>query len=87
MSGKSCRAMEPIMGQFERITSDPQVMGGKPCIRGLRVTVGMVVNLVAAGKSVDQIIAAYPYLEPADIEQALRYAAWRVEEKELPLPL
>lgn len=75
------------MGQFERITSDPQVMGGKPCIRGLRVTVGMVVNLVAAGKSVDQIIAAYPYLEPADIEQALRYAAWRVEEKELPLPL
>ena len=75
------------MAQFERITMNPEIMGGKPCIRGMRVTVGTVVGLVAAGQNVGQIIAAYPYLEPADIEQALLYAAWRVEEKELPLPL
>lgn len=75
------------MGELDRITMNPEVMGGKPCIRGMRVTVGTIVGLVAMGQNVDQIIAAYPYLEPADIEQALRYAAWRVEEKELPLPL
>jgi len=71
--------------KLNRITMDPQVMGGKPCIRGLRVTVGTVVGLVAAGKSVEEIIAAYPYLEREDVQEALTYAAWRVEEKELPL--
>lgn len=60
-------------------------MGGKPCIRGLRVTVGTVVGLVAAGHSFDDILKAYPYLEEEDLREALAYAAWRVEEIELPL--
>lgn len=67
------------------ITFDPNVMGGRPCIRGLRVTVGMVVGLVASGYSTADILAAYPYLEANDIREALTYAAWRVEEIELPL--
>lgn len=74
------------MGPVDRIRTDPQVMGGKPCIRGMRVTVSTVVNLVAGGKTVNEILVAYPYLEAADVEQALRYAAWRVDERELPLP-
>ena len=60
-------------------------MGGKPCIRGMRVTVGMVVELVAADYSTERILQAYPYLEPEDIRQALLYAAWRSEERELPI--
>jgi uncharacterized protein (DUF433 family) len=60
-------------------------MGGKPCIRGLRVTVGTVVGLIAAGRSEDEIVELYPYLETEDIRQALAYAAWRAEEIELPL--
>lgn len=71
--------------QPSRITFDPQVMGGKPCIRGMRVTVGMIVGLLAAGRSVEEILEAYPYLEEADIRDALAYAAWRVEESDLPL--
>lgn len=59
-------------------------MGGKPCIRGLRVTVGTVVGLLAAGHSEDEILRAYPYLERDDIREALSYAAWRVEEIEVP---
>jgi uncharacterized protein (DUF433 family) len=74
------------MTPFDRITFDPAVMGGKPCIRGMRVTVGMIVNLIAAGRSVDEVLAAYPYLEREDVAQALRYAAWRVEERDLALP-
>ncbi len=70
-----------------RITFDHRVMGGKPCIRGMRVTVGMIVGLVAAGYSTEDTLAAYPYLEAADIREALNYAAWRVEEKEYPLVL
>jgi len=58
-------------------------MGGKPCIRGLRVTVGAIVGLIASGKTRQEIIAAYPYLEEADIEEALAYAAWRSEEIEV----
>lgn len=73
------------MKQFSRITFDPEVMGGKPCIRGLRVTVGMVVGLVAAGHTTAEILQTYPYLEADDIREALAYAAWRVEERELPL--
>ena len=72
---------------LERITRDPQVMGGKPCLRGMRVTVGTIVGLVAAGHSKAEILSAYPYLEEEDIRQALAYAAWRVEEIELPLPV
>lgn len=74
------------MPQLDRITRDPNVMGGKPCLRGMRVTVGTVVGLVAAGHSHAEILAAYPYLEEEDIRQALAYAAWRVEEIELPIP-
>ena len=70
---------------LDRITFDANVMGGKPCIRGLRVTVGTIVGLIAAGKSFAEILKAYPYLEEQDLRDALSYAAWRVEEIELPL--
>ena len=70
---------------MSRITTNPQVMGGKPCIRGLRVTVGTIVGLVASGYSHQQILELYPYLEPEDIQAALSYAAWRSEEIEVPL--
>jgi uncharacterized protein (DUF433 family) len=73
------------MQNLTRITFDPDVMGGKPCIRGMRVTVGTVVGLVASGYSIPEILEAYPYLEAKDIREALAYAAWRVEEIELPL--
>lgn len=69
----------------QRITMDPGVMGGKPCIRGMRVTVGTIVGLLAAGHSREEVLAAYPYLESEDIGAALAYAAWRSEERELPL--
>ena len=73
------------MKTFDRITFDPAVMGGKACIRGMRVTVGTVVGLLAAGHSSAEILRAYPYLEPEDIDQSLAYAAWRLEEREVPL--
>lgn len=73
------------MTQFGRIRMDPEVMGGKPCIRGLRVTVGTLVGLLAAGHSNESILKAYPYLEEEDLMEALAYAAWRVEEIEVPL--
>ena len=73
------------MEELPRITFDPDVMGGKACIRGLRVTVGTVVGLLAAGRSPEEILKAYPYLEREDIDQALAYAAWRVEEREVAL--
>ena len=60
---------------FERITMDPAVMGGKPCLRGLRVTVGTITGLVASGAAFTEILALYPYLEEADIRAALSYAA------------
>lgn len=73
--------MEPL----KRITRDPQVMGGKPCIRGMRVTVGTVVGLVASGHTTEEILKLYPYLEKEDIQEALAFAAWRAEEVEVPL--
>ena len=73
------------MKPLARITFDPAVMGGKPCIRGMRITVGTVVGLLAAGHSFAEILKAYPYLEEEDLREALAYAAWRVEEIELPL--
>ncbi|TPQ24853.1 DUF433 domain-containing protein [Methylomonas koyamae] len=73
------------MKNFQRITFNPSLMGGRPCIRSLRVTVGTVVGLVASGYSVQQILDLYPYLEADDITEALRFAAWRAEEIELPL--
>lgn len=72
------------MKHLTRITFDPLVMGGKPCIRGMRVTVGMVVGLVASGYTTQEILKNYPYLEPEDIKEALSYAAWRSEEVEIP---
>jgi uncharacterized protein (DUF433 family) len=74
------------MRHLDRITLDPAVMGGKPCVRGLRVTVGTIVRLVAAGRTTDEILAAYPYLVAEDIRQALEYAAWRAEERDVALP-
>jgi uncharacterized protein (DUF433 family) len=71
--------------QFDRVTHDPAVMGGKPCIRGLRVTVGTIIGLLATGQSRERLLQAYPYLEPEDIDAALAYAAWRLEEREEPL--
>lgn len=73
------------MNPIKRITFDPAVMGGKPCIRGMRVTVGMILGLLAAGRTEQEILKAYPYLEPEDLREALAYAAWRVEEIEVPL--
>jgi len=74
---------EKSMGQLNRITQQPDVMGGKACIRGMRVTVGMIVGQIGTGHSVDEILVDYPYLEREDIMQALRYAAWRTEEREV----
>ena len=76
---------EYSMKRLTRITHDPTVMGGKPCIRGLRVTVGTIVGLMASGQSVEEILKAYPYLEEQDIREALAYAAWRAEESEVPV--
>jgi len=73
------------MGQVDRITQQPEVMGGKPCIRGMRVTVGMIVGQIGAGRSIDEVVADYPYLEREDVLQALRYAAWLAEEREVVL--
>lgn len=73
------------MGQFDRITQHPDVMGGKACIRGMRVTVGMIVNQIGSGHSIEDVLADYPYLERDDILQALRYAAWRSEDREVML--
>ena len=65
---------------FERITFDPNVMGGRACIRDMRITVSLVVNLVANGMSFAEIIEAYPYLEEEDVRQSLQYVAWLAEE-------
>jgi uncharacterized protein (DUF433 family) len=73
------------MKQLDRIKFDPNVMGGRPTIRGMRVTVGTIVGLVASGHSTDKILELYPYLEAEDIQQALAYAAWRSDELEMPL--
>lgn len=73
--------MEPL----DRITQQAGAMGGKACIRGMRVTVGMIVGQIAAGAGVEDILADYPYLEREDVTQALRYAAWRAEEREIPM--
>jgi uncharacterized protein (DUF433 family) len=73
------------MDLLQRITRDPAVMGGRPCIRGMRVTVGTILGLLAAGRTNEEILQAYPYLEADDIRAALSYAAWRAEEVELPL--
>jgi uncharacterized protein (DUF433 family) len=77
--------MEVEMPALARITFDSRVMGGKPCIRGMRVTVGTIVGLIASDHSKVDILKLYPYLESEDIEEALAYAAWRVEEIDVSL--
>jgi uncharacterized protein (DUF433 family) len=73
------------MTDLDRITFDERVMGGKPCIRGMRVTVGMVVGQIGSGRSIEAVLDDYPYLEREDVLQALRYAAWRAEEHDVAL--
>jgi uncharacterized protein (DUF433 family) len=73
------------MGQLDRITQQPGVMGGKACIRGMRVTVGMILGQIGTGRTIEELLSDYPYLEREDILQALRYAAWRAEEREITL--
>ena len=69
--------------QTQRITRDPAVMGGKPCIRGMRITVGMIVGQLGAGRSIDELITDYPYIEREDILDAMRYAAWLAEARDI----
>lgn len=75
------------MQDLQRITRDPEVIGGKPCIRGMRVTVGTILGLLASGHSEKEILNAYPYLETEDIHASLSYAAWRLEEIEVQISL
>ena len=70
---------------LDRILLDPLVMGGRPCVRGTRVTVGTIVGLFAAGHDLQRVLELYPYLHSDDVRQALAYAAWRSEEQELAL--
>jgi uncharacterized protein (DUF433 family) len=85
LRGGRFRLKENSMAQLDRITQQPDVMGGKPCVRGMRVTVGMIVGQIGAGHGIDELMADYPYLEREDILQALRYAAWLAEEREVVL--
>jgi uncharacterized protein (DUF433 family) len=73
------------MRRFTRITRDPNVMGGKACIRGMRVTVGMLLGQMAAGATEAELLAEYPYLEPEDIKEGIRYGAWLAQEREIEL--
>ncbi len=72
------------MPTFDRITFDPAILGGRACIRGLRVSVALLLNLSANSMSADEIVAEYPYLEVEDVHQALRYAAWLADEQVIP---
>jgi uncharacterized protein (DUF433 family) len=73
------------MVELDRIALDPAAMGGRPCVRGTRLTVGTIVGLISVGRSVEDVLAAYPYVEREDVMQALAYAAWRSEEREVSL--
>jgi uncharacterized protein (DUF433 family) len=77
---------EATMQELDRITFDPHIMGGRACIRGMRITVSLILNLVANGQTTEQILDDYPYPEAEDVEQALRYAAWLAEDSIYPLP-
>jgi uncharacterized protein (DUF433 family) len=69
------------MPRFDRITFDPEIMGGRACIRGMRIPVSVIVSQIAHGAATEEILAGYPDLEPADVEQAIEYAAWLAEEQ------
>jgi uncharacterized protein (DUF433 family) len=79
------KAKEVGMAQLDRITHNPAVMGGKACIRGMRVTVGMILGELGSGATIDEILVDFPYLEREDILQAIRYGAWLAQERELDL--
>ena len=68
--------------QLTRITHNSEVMGGKACIKGTRVTVGMILTLISEGKTIDELLDDYPYLENEDVLQAIAYAAWTVDARE-----
>lgn len=86
LSGEEWYCLAMTFPELERITFDPAVMGGKPCIRGMRVTVGTLLGLIASGAKQDEILRLYPYLEAADLSAALAYGSWRAGERELPMP-
>ena len=73
------------MTEFPRISLDPTIMGGRACVRGTRVTVGMIVGQIGAGRSIDQLVDEYPYVMRSDVLEAVRYAAWLAEEREIEL--
>lgn len=73
------------MTEFSRISLDPAIMGGRACIRGTRVTVGMLVGQIGSGRSIDQLVDEYPYVTRSDVLEAIRYAAWLAEEREIEL--
>ncbi len=75
-----------MLQNLDRITFDLQIMGGKACVRGMRVPVSLILNLLANGKTAEEIIDDYPYLEPEDIQQSMLYAAWLSQDKIIPLP-
>src|SRR5688572_14234987 len=83
--GNSNSGFNRGMDLLNRITHAPTVMGGRPSIRGMRVTVGTIMGLLAAGRTQTEILAAYPYLEPEDVQADLAYAAWRTQQVDLPL--
>ncbi|MCL2801808.1 MAG: DUF433 domain-containing protein [Treponema sp.] len=73
------------LGNFNRITQDPYVMGGKPCIRGMRLTVGRILSQIGAGETIEELLIDYPYLEREDVLQSLQYAAWLAQGREVAL--
>jgi len=75
------------MDQFSRITHNPAIMGGKACIRGMRVTVGNVLDQLSTGRSIEELLGDFPYLEKEDVLEAIRYAAWRMQEREIPFSI
>jgi len=81
----ACLRYHDDVQQFDRITMDPEVMGGKPCIRGMRVTVGMIVEALAAGRTIEQLLADFPYIEEPDIREALTFAARLAQGHEIRL--
>jgi uncharacterized protein (DUF433 family) len=76
---------ELIMAEFKRITRNPNVMGGKACIRGMRVTVGMIVGQIGEGATIEHLLSEFPYLEREDITESIKYAAWLASEREIDL--
>jgi len=75
------------MEQFNRITHNPAIMGGKACIRGMRITVGNILGQLSTGRSIENLLKDFPYLEKEDVLEAMKYAAWRMQEKEVPFSI